>query len=295
MNTHEQPAKREHPSTYFVQDRSNEEELARLRVQDEMLTTSMGGVLPEHADASVVQQVQRVLDVGCGTGGWLIALAKAYPTMHTLIGVDISQHMVGYAREQAYVEQVDQRVRFQCMDALRMLEFPVNFFDLVNQRLGMSYLRVWDWPKLLQEYRRVTRPGGLIRMTEASTVSENSSPALTRIADVAHHATMHAGHLFTPHPDGVISMLASLMRQHGLVDVQTREYDCVYRAGTPEGEQFVKDMTALLHVGLPFLQKWTCVPDEYEELRQQAVREMRQPDFVAMWTFVTAWGMVSPG
>ena len=25
---------KEHPSTYFVQDRSNEEELARLRVQD---------------------------------------------------------------------------------------------------------------------------------------------------------------------------------------------------------------------------------------------------------------------
>jgi ubiquinone/menaquinone biosynthesis C-methylase UbiE len=217
MTNHEQQAKREHPSTYFVQDRSNEEELARLRVQDEMLTTSMGGVLPEHPDPTALQ---RVLDVGCGTGGWLIAAAKAYPSMHTLIGVDISQHMVGYAREQAYSQQVDLRVRFQCMDALRMLEFPANFFDLVNQRLGMSYLRIWDWPKLLQEYRRVTRPGGIIRITEASTVTDNTSPALTRINHLAHEANMHAGHLFTPHPDGVISNLASLMRQHGLVDVR---------------------------------------------------------------------------
>jgi SAM-dependent methyltransferase len=192
------------------------------------------------------------------------------------------------------MQQVDQRVRFQCMDALRMLEFPVGFFDLVNQRLGMSYLRVWDWPKLLQEYRRVTRPGGIIRITEARTTTDNTSPALTQIATLAHHANMHAGHLFTPHPDGVISKLASLMRQHGLINIQTQEHHLVYQASTPAGQQFIADMTALLHVGLPFLQKWMCVPNNYEQLRQQAIQDMHQPDFVATWTFLTAWGTISP-
>lgn len=59
--------KQEHPSTYFVQDRSNQEEFDRLVIQDRMMTTSMGGVLPEQSDPSLFQ---RVLDVGCGTGGW---------------------------------------------------------------------------------------------------------------------------------------------------------------------------------------------------------------------------------
>ncbi len=39
------PSRRELPNTYFVQDRSNEDEFARLQVLDRMLTTGMGGAL----------------------------------------------------------------------------------------------------------------------------------------------------------------------------------------------------------------------------------------------------------
>ncbi len=37
----------EHPSTYTVQDLSGGEELNRLQIHDQVLTTCMGGVLPE--------------------------------------------------------------------------------------------------------------------------------------------------------------------------------------------------------------------------------------------------------
>jgi ubiquinone/menaquinone biosynthesis C-methylase UbiE len=282
-----QRLKREHPSTYFVQDRSNEDELTRLRMQDEMITTGMGGVLPEQPNPIAFR---RVLDVGCGTGGWLLEVAKMYPSIPKLIGVDISHMMVMYASAQAIVYGMQDRVTFQSMDALRMLEFPAGFFDLINQRLGMSYLRVWDWQKLLQEYRRVTRSGGIIRITEACTIVESNSPALTCIGKIVHEAISHAGHLFTPHPDGVITKLAGLMERHGIADVQTRVYPLVYRAGTPEGQHFADDMAMLFRVGLPFLQKWTRVPEEYHALCQQALIEMQQPDFVATWTYFTAWG-----
>src|SRR5258706_13859742 len=130
--------RREHPSRYLVQNRSNEEELTRLQIQDQMLTAGMGGVLPEQPDPTIFQ---RVLDVGCGTGGWLIEAAKTYSTMSLLVGVDVSERMIEYAQAQAEAQQVSDRVQFRTMDALRMLEFPTEYFHLVNQRFGASYLR----------------------------------------------------------------------------------------------------------------------------------------------------------
>jgi 2-polyprenyl-3-methyl-5-hydroxy-6-metoxy-1,4-benzoquinol methylase len=96
MSTSDQP-RREHPSTYFVQDRSNEEELTRLALQDQMLTAGMGGVLPEQPDPAIFQ---RVLDVACGAGSWAIEAAQTYPEM-SLVGVDVNQRMIEYARAQA--------------------------------------------------------------------------------------------------------------------------------------------------------------------------------------------------
>src|SRR5437762_10959684 len=132
----------ENASAYFVKDRSNLEELARLEVQDKMITTGMGGVLPELVDPTALR---RVLDVGCGPGGWLIETAKTYPDIEKLVGVDISNTIVEYACGRLETEQLGERVQFRTMDALRMLEFPPAFFDLVNQRLGVGWLRVWEW------------------------------------------------------------------------------------------------------------------------------------------------------
>jgi hypothetical protein len=41
---------------------------------------------------------------------------------------------------------------------------------------------------------------------------------------------------------------------------------------------------------LPFLRKWSRVPDDYEEIYQQMLSEMQQPDFVASSSYLTAWG-----
>ena len=39
-----------------------------------------------------------------------------------------------------------------------LLEFPSGFFDLVNMHLAQGWMRAWDWPKLLQEAQRVSKP-----------------------------------------------------------------------------------------------------------------------------------------
>ncbi len=275
----------EYSSAYFVQDRSNQAEKERLAIQDAFITAGMGGVLPEQPDPSVFR---RVLDVGCGTGGWLIAVAQAYPQIEHLVGVDISHTMVADARSQAEAAHVSDRVTFVAMDALRMLEFPTGFFDLINQRAGASYLRTWEWAKLLQEYRRVAHRDGTIRITEFDLTPTSTSPALTQLCHLLTQALYHAGHLFTPESQGITDALAHLLTQHGCEQVQTRICTLDYRVGTSQG--LLDDVRIGFRTLLPFLQRWTVVPESYEDLYQQALTDIQLPTFVGTGRLLTAWG-----
>ncbi len=287
MTTPLEPHKNELHSTYIVQDRQNQEELARLVIQDQMMTTSMGGVLPEQDDLT---KIHAVLDVACGTGGWAIEAAKTYPEM-TLVGVDISKSMIDYACERANNEQVTERVKFRVMDTLRLLEFPPHRYDLVNMRFGMSFLRTWDWAQLLAEFQRVTKRNGVIRITESDMIQSNS-PALTALVQALQLAFYNAGHFYRAEKDGVTSELAPLLIQHGLRDVQTRIHMLRYHANSPEGDTFAQDMQHVFRTVRPFIQKWTQIPEQYDTLYQQALEEMQQQDFEAIWRIVTAWGKV---
>jgi ubiquinone/menaquinone biosynthesis C-methylase UbiE len=280
------PRCHDNPSTYFVEDRKNRKELARLTIQDHIVTAAMGGVLSEQADPTVFG---RVLDVGCGTGGWIIEAARTYPTM-SLVGIDISQRMIKYACAQAKAHQIDDRVEFQVMDALRMLEFPAAFFDLVNLRLGVSFLRIWDWPKVLRELLRVTRPGGVVRVTESKIVQQSDSSALTRLCEMLQCALYRAGHLFTQESAGLTDHLARLLDQYGCQQIQTKAYAIEYQAGMAEGQAHYEDLMLVFQTGRPFIQKWGCASQDYEAIHQQALGEIRQPDFHATWDMLTVWG-----
>ena len=280
-------SKGEHPSTYVVQDRSNQNEIIRLQKQDRFITAWMGGPLAEQADLS---PFHRVLDIGCGTGGWLLEVAEACPAATLLIGVDINHNMVQLARQEAEARQLQDRVEYHVMDALRMLEFPDNYFDLVNVRTAMGYLRTWDWPKFLQECRRVCRPGGVVRITESTCTFESTSPALLRLYDLLREAFYQAGHLFTPDGDSLIRELPFLFERFGLENVQTREHTAPFAYGSEEWQLRNDDIRLIFRNVLPFLQKWIRVPDDYQEIYQQMLREMQEPGFESKGLMLTIWG-----
>jgi len=286
MSQQPEPRK-EHPSTYFVQDRSNDDERKRVHLQDLMVTKRMGGVLPEQPDPT---RFRRVLDVGCGTGGWLIEAAKTYPEIELLIGIDVSKHIIEYAREQAVTEGVADRVEFHTMDALQYIAFPKNYFDLVNQRFGWSYLRTWDWPNLLTKYQYVSRRGGIIRVTEGATFELSTSPAFTQLSEMGFEAFYRAGHFFTHDRQGFANTLPTLFRNHGIKDVQACSTLFEYRAGSEMMESLVDNVKLGFRTALPFFRKWGHVPDNYEELYQQAIEEIQQPDCLTTGKLVTVWG-----
>ena len=296
MSSNAEEPRRQLPSTYFVRDRANLGELTRLRLQDDLVTAEMGGPLPEQDNPDTFR---RILDVACGTGGWLIEAAKTYPNIHKLVGVDVNTHLIDYARKRAQEEGVNDRVEFMEMDALLVLEFPKGYFDLVNVRFGTSFMRTWNWPKLLKETQRVTRPGGIVRLSEYERFTSND-PATIRMCQYAGEAFFSAGHLFTEAKKGenyiectvgVAHDLERLLDQYGVKNIQVRRSVQECPAGTPEGESFAHDLRLGFRGIVPFMRKWRGLPDDYEASFQAMTDAMQQPDYMVSWSVLTAWGM----
>ena len=221
MSTPPSESRRELSSTYMVPDRSNQEEITRLLVQDRLFTSTMGGLLAEQPEPILFE---RVLDVGCGPGIWPIEMAQTYPDISLLVGIDISEKMLDSARQEALARQVNERVEFLVMDALGHLAFPDKYFSLVNQRLGISWMRKWDRSRLLQEYQRVLCPQGVLRITELNGALESASPALGQLWDLGAQAFYQSGISFTRSGDGLDEEIARLLTHQGLEQVQIRAY-----------------------------------------------------------------------
>lgn len=100
-----------------------------------------------------------VLDVGSGTGEFLIEVARMQKVR--AVGVDSSEVMVKTASERAAAAGVD--VHFVVGDAQR-LEFPDDSFDSVNCSLVLLHLV--DPVKAVSEMARVLAPGGRVAISE---------------------------------------------------------------------------------------------------------------------------------
>ena len=83
--------------------------------------------------AANAQAGERVLDIGCGTGGTTAELAKAVGPNGHVLGVDISEPLVGVARAQKL-----GNATFEVGDATA---FPIqaNSVDLVFSRFGVMF------------------------------------------------------------------------------------------------------------------------------------------------------------
>ena len=283
--------KNENQSTYVIYDNQQKNEILRLTEQDSTVTRGMGGVLAEQADPAAFQHI---LDVACGPGSWIIEAAQMYPNI-SFVGIDINPHMIEYARAQAEAKHLADRVEFAVVDVLKPLAFSDTSFDLVNLRFGISFTRTWDWPGLFSELLRVTRPGGIIRITDSELITPSTSPATARLQEMVICAFFRAGHLFAQESTGLIAHLKPLFTQYGVQQIQEKPHPLKFQAGTAEGQVYRDDMLRVYQAIVPFLQKWGCYDQEYDAIYQQARREMEQPDFHVTWNLLTVWGKKPDG
>ncbi len=271
----------------YFNDPESGAEMARLLDQDHLITKGMGGLFPERSNG--FSGIHRVLDVACGPGGWALEVAFAYPEIK-VVGFDISRAMIDYASAQAKVQGLDN-TSFLVMDILKPLDFPDSSFDLVNARF-INFLPAAAWPPLLQEFRRITRPGGFIRLTESEWWYFSTSPALENLNALIIRALKIQGSVSqTGRFTGVLPMLRRFLLDAGCVNIKLVSHAIDFSAGTQFYEGFRRDARTVFKLFQPFIVKLgVATQQEVDQLYDQMVLEMIRDDFCGLMLPLTTLG-----
>jgi ubiquinone/menaquinone biosynthesis C-methylase UbiE len=139
------------------------------------LTKHIGSVeaTKELAELCHIDRSSYVLDVGCGAGVTPAFLARQYGCR--VAGVDISAGMVQRSKERAAREGVADRVELRVADA-QDLPFEENLFDAVITESVTAFPA--EKQKAVEEYARVTKPGGYVGLNESTWLKFPPSPEM---------------------------------------------------------------------------------------------------------------------
>jgi len=120
----------------------------------------------------------RILEIGCGTGTNACYLAKKYGC--TVVGIDVSEHMIQQANKRAAELDISDRATFKVGDAYH-LDFPDAAFDAVLTVFVSQFL---DPAKAFPEFSRVLRDGGHLGINEMYR-AENVPPEVKERVDAS--------------------------------------------------------------------------------------------------------------
>lgn len=275
----------------YVMDPENITEMARLINQHVLITEHMGGLFPPEVDPFTFTSV---LDLACGPGGWVLDVARTYPGLD-VVGVDISQTMITYARARAKSQRL-RNASFQSMNILKPFTFPDQSFDMVNARFLVGVLSPGDWPMLISECKRILRPGGILRLTDVDDLGITNSAALEQLTIRGATAARKAGRAFFSEGRyvGTMVMLGRFLREAGFQDIHQQAHMIDWSAGTPGFPMQYDNARIALHLGGTFLRGMGVVSQEqFDDLFNQALIDMNSADFAAVMLFLTAWGRLA--
>jgi SAM-dependent methyltransferase len=216
----------------------NSEAVDNWTAQQERMDATLAPVAAAALARAAPVAGERVIDVGCGCGATLLALAAAVGPQGHVLGVDISRPMLDRARERAAASGLAQ-VSFVQADA-SLHAFPPAAADLVFSRFGVMFFR--NPVDAFANLRRAARPGGQYgggRLLFAAWRGLDENPyfnlslraALALVPPPPRPAADEPGPFAFADPERV----RGILEEAGWHDMALERCDLMLRAGPPGG------------------------------------------------------------
>jgi SAM-dependent methyltransferase len=214
--------------------------------------------------------------VGTGTGRWGIEVCWEHPEA-LVVGLDLvagpREHPSGYRHVRG--------------NLLQGLPFQSDTFDLVHQRYLVSGIPLGEWPRVVAELVRVTRPGGWVELGEPMMWTRRSGPATQRLERMFLEM---AASLALDTNSAVFRALDDYLEQAGLEAVARRELELpVGEWGGQVGSFLASDVRAGLARICELLRSRGAIPaEEAADLTRRSTLEFEEHH--TTWSLAIAYG-----
>ncbi|RYP49361.1 hypothetical protein DL768_004921 [Monosporascus sp. mg162] len=128
--------------------------------------------------APLEKNIQKVLDVGTGTGLWAIDFADEYPGAE-VVGTDLSPIQPYW---------IPPNCKFEIDDAELPWTWPEGTFDYIHIRHLLGSIS--DWPRLFKQAFAALKPGGYVESFEADASFESDDGSVTPDSPLKRWANM---------------------------------------------------------------------------------------------------------
>ncbi|RYP93427.1 hypothetical protein DL770_000470 [Monosporascus sp. CRB-9-2] len=165
--------------------------------------------------APLDKNIQKVLDVGTGTGIWAIDFADEYPGAQ-VIGTDLSPIQPYW---------IPPNCKFEIDDAELPWTWPEGTFDYIHIRHLLGSIS--DWPGLFKQALTALKPGGYVESFEADASFGSDDGSVTpdspllRWASINREGGKKLGKPFTVYSD---NLQVKGMQEAGFTDITVKNF-----------------------------------------------------------------------
>ncbi|CAG8552778.1 9918_t:CDS:2, partial [Ambispora leptoticha] len=239
-------------SAYF--GATDDEEAYRLSRYHDAIKDIWGGLFKSPVEEKL-RKGARVIDIGCGSGIWILDMARQYPKSK-FVGIDISPALP--------TENLPPNVEFIQYNVLDGIPCEDSSFDLVHQKFLVAAYTETQWEtKVIPELIRLARPDGWIELLEADVLTSNGT--VTKRIVKALHDFMKSKGLQPKIGNELLRMLeqtnafSEIRNQHKIVNFGKKH--------GKSAEESLRFYTSGLLSAKAYLAAWmNVIPEHYDAL-----------------------------